>query len=121
MSWLHTWAGLVLGWLLFAIFLGTLSFFKTRLNLWTHPELHGLPTTAAGTETNTAEKAWLRCTARCRQPVDHPPARRARPAVNVLWRGSGNGRFETLRMNPQTGEPVDIRQSMGGDFFYRFH
>ncbi len=43
------------------------------------------------------------------------------PAVNVLWRGSGNGRFETLRMNPQTGEPVDIRQSMGGDFFYRFH
>ena len=58
MSWLHTWAGLVLGWLLFAIFLtGTLSFFRNELNLWTHPELHGLPTTAAGTETNTAEKA----------------------------------------------------------------
>ena len=58
MSWLHTWAGLVLGWLLFAIFLtGTLSFFRNELNLWTHPELHGLPTTAAGTETNTAANA----------------------------------------------------------------
>ena len=39
MLWLHTWAGLVLGWLLFAIFLtGTLSFFRNELNLWTHPE-----------------------------------------------------------------------------------
>ena len=29
MSWLHTWASLILGWLLYAIFLtGTLSFFK---------------------------------------------------------------------------------------------
>ena len=57
MSWLHTWAGLVLGWLLFAIFLtGTLSFFRNELNLWTHPELHGLPTTTAGTE--TLQSVW---------------------------------------------------------------
>ena len=124
MSWLHTWAGLVLGWLLFAIFLtGTLSFFRNELNLWTHPELHGLPTTAAGTETNTAEKALAalhRKVPDVTQWIIHLPDERD-PAVNVLWRGSGNGRFETLRMNPQTGEPVDIRQSMGGDFFYRFH
>ena len=124
MSWLHTWAGLVLGWLLFAIFLtGTLSFFRNELNLWTHPELHGLPTTAAGTETNTAEKALAalhRKVPDVTQWIMHLPDKRD-PAVNVLWRGSGNGRFETLRMNPQTGEPVDIRQSMGGDFFYRFH
>ena len=124
MSWLHTWAGLVLGWLLFAIFLtGTLSFFRNELNLWTHPELHGLPTTAAGTETNTAEKALAalhRKVPDVTQWIMHLPDERD-PAVNVLWRGSGNGRFETLRMNPQTGEPVDIRQSMGGDFFYRFH
>ena len=124
MSWLHTWAGLVLGWLLFAIFLtGTLSFFRNELNLWTHPELHGLPTIAAGTETNTAEKALAalhRKVPDVTQWIMHLPDERD-PAVNVLWRGSGNGRFETLRMNPQTGEPVDIRQSMGGDFFYRFH
>lgn len=43
------------------------------------------------------------------------------PAVNILWRDTGNGRFETLRMNPQTGEAIDARQTMGGDFFYRFH
>lgn len=31
MSWLHTWASLILGWLLYAIFVtGTLSFFKMK-------------------------------------------------------------------------------------------
>ena len=124
MSWLHTWAGLVLGWLLFAIFLtGTLSFFRNELNLWTHPELHGLPATAADTEANTAEKALAalhRKVPDVTQWIMHLPDERD-PAVNVLWRDTGNGRFETLRMNPQTGEAVDIRQSMGGDFFYRFH
>ena len=31
MSWLHTWASLILGWLLYAIFLtGTLSFFQNE-------------------------------------------------------------------------------------------
>ncbi|MDN5540760.1 PepSY domain-containing protein, partial [Comamonas sp.] len=40
MSWLHTWSGLLLGWLLFAIFVtGTLSFFKNEFNLWMRPEL----------------------------------------------------------------------------------
>ena len=40
MSALHTWAGLVLGWLLFAIFLtGTLAVFDRELNWWMQPEL----------------------------------------------------------------------------------
>ncbi len=115
--------GVVLGWLLFAIFLtGTLVVFQKRAEPVDAPELHGLPTTAAGTEKNTAEKALAalhRKVPDVTQWIIHLPDERD-PAVNVLWRGSGNGRFETLRMNPQTGEPVDIRQSMGGDFFYRF-
>ncbi|MDR3351653.1 MAG: PepSY domain-containing protein [Zoogloeaceae bacterium] len=41
MSWLHTWSGLVLGWLLFAIFAtGTLSFFRNEITFWMQPELH---------------------------------------------------------------------------------
>ena len=40
MSELHTWAGLVLGWVLFAIFLtGTLAVFDKELNWWMQPEL----------------------------------------------------------------------------------
>ena len=39
MAWLHTWAGLTFGWLLFAIFLtGTLAYFKLPVS-----ELPALP------------------------------------------------------------------------------
>ncbi|MDR0717807.1 MAG: PepSY domain-containing protein [Azoarcus sp.] len=41
MSWLHTWSGLLLGWLLFAIFVtGTLSYFRNEITFWMQPELH---------------------------------------------------------------------------------
>jgi uncharacterized iron-regulated membrane protein len=41
MSWVHTWSGLVLGWLLFAIFVtGTLSYFRGEITFWMQPELH---------------------------------------------------------------------------------
>ncbi|MEX7656023.1 PepSY domain-containing protein, partial [Pseudomonas aeruginosa] len=41
MSWLHTWSSLILGWLLYAIFLtGTLSFFQSEMTVWMKPELH---------------------------------------------------------------------------------
>ena len=42
MDWLHTWFGLVLGWLAFALFLtGTLSVFWPEIQHWAEPELHG--------------------------------------------------------------------------------
>ena len=122
MSWLHTWAGLILGWLLFAIFLtGTLSFFKNEFNLWMRPEMHGLPRTDAA-DAQVAQKsvdALVRKAPDVTQWILHLPDDRD-PAVNMLWRSTGNGRFETLRMNPQTGEPIEARQTRGGDFFYRF-
>ncbi|MBL8629531.1 MAG: PepSY domain-containing protein, partial [Rhodospirillaceae bacterium] len=40
MAWLHSWAGIIAGWLLFAIALtGTLSFFKPEISDWMHPEV----------------------------------------------------------------------------------
>ena len=42
MDWLHTWFGLVLGWLAFALFLtGTISVFWMEISHWAQPELHG--------------------------------------------------------------------------------
>ncbi|WP_248787093.1 PepSY domain-containing protein, partial [Escherichia coli] len=41
MAWLHTWTGLPLGWLLYAVFFtGTLSYYLDEVNAWTRPELH---------------------------------------------------------------------------------
>ncbi|WP_320036235.1 PepSY-associated TM helix domain-containing protein [Halarcobacter sp.] len=41
MTWLHTWSGLILGWLLFAIFVtGTSAYYRGEITLWMKPELH---------------------------------------------------------------------------------
>jgi uncharacterized iron-regulated membrane protein len=35
MAWLHSWLGLTLGWLLFAIFLtGAATYYRHEINLW---------------------------------------------------------------------------------------
>ena len=58
MSWLHTWCGLLLGWVLFAIFLtGTLAVFDRELNWWMQPELKRSALDQAGAAT-TAQQ-WL--------------------------------------------------------------
>ncbi len=40
MAWLHTWSGLVVGWVLFAIFVtGTASYYRAEISHWMRPEL----------------------------------------------------------------------------------
>ena len=40
MAWLHTWGGLIVGWLLFVIFLtGSLAVFDQEIDNWMTPEL----------------------------------------------------------------------------------
>ena len=125
MSWLHTWASLILGWLLFAIFItGTLSLFRTEFNLWMRPELHSLQTAdAVVADAGVADKALAALRHKAPDVTQWimrlPDARE--PAVNIVWRDASKGRFENMRVNPQTGEEVSTRETMGGDFFYRFH
>ncbi|ADX45327.1 PepSY-associated TM helix domain protein [Paracidovorax avenae ATCC 19860] len=120
MSWVHTWAGLVLGWLLFAIFAtGTLSFFKSEFNLWMRPEMHGLAAPSPDVA-DRAQAALHRHAPGVTQWIMRLPDGRL-PAVTVLWRDSANGRFQTLLMDPSTGESIGTRETMGGEFFYRFH
>jgi len=39
MRWLHTWSGVIVGWLLFAIFVtGTSAYYRDEINLWMKPE-----------------------------------------------------------------------------------
>ena len=122
MAWLHTWTGLLFGWLLFAIFLtGTLSYFKEEVNHWTHPEIrrHGLDPQASLTlaqrylEGNAGHsEGWM---------IRLPSERDA--ALSVGWRDPNGGRrgFVEKKLDASTGEAVAARDSRGGEFFYRFH
>ncbi|WP_348629393.1 PepSY-associated TM helix domain-containing protein [Methylobacterium sp. 17Sr1-1] len=40
MAWLHTWSGLVVGWVLFAVFVtGTATYYRAEISRWMQPEL----------------------------------------------------------------------------------
>ncbi|MFJ2691738.1 PepSY-associated TM helix domain-containing protein [Pseudomonas sp. NPDC087336] len=125
MAWLHTWAGLIFGWLLFAIFLtGTLAYFKDETNHWMQPEI---PARSVSTEASLAlAQAWLvqHAPGAARWIIDLPGARD--PRLSVRWQPTPakpgtRGQLTEKFLDPQTGNEVQGRDTRGGEFFYRFH
>jgi uncharacterized iron-regulated membrane protein len=121
MAWLHTWSGLLVGWVLFAVFLtGTAAYLRPEITTWMRPELRTTtfgPDAAQAVLNNLQQIAprsstWL---------ITLPDARQ--PAAQVFWRdaGAGGRGFRSAWLDPHTGEPVAARETHGGEFFYRFH
>lgn len=117
MAWLHTWSGLVVGWLLFVIFVGgTIACFDKEIDDWMQPWLHGteLP------EQPRFDAAIARTAQR--HPVAHSwyvlaGNQRNRATANAAFFDDGSHWHETL--HPVSGEPVpDVA---GGDFFFELH
>lgn len=98
MTWVHTWSGLPVGWLLFAIFVtGTLSFYRLEITQWMQPETqqatiydHGRGlehATALLEQYGRDAEQWT---------IDFPTARS--PVYQVRWRvpepeeGRGDGK-----------------------------
>ncbi|MCJ2141265.1 PepSY domain-containing protein [Methylobacterium sp. E-066] len=120
MAWLHTWSGLVVGWVLFAIFVtGTASYYRTEISHWMRPELSA-PAVDPVAATNRAA-AYLG-----RQMPDafgwsiRPPTAE-NPAVEVYWWNNPDGPYHHALLDPATGEASQARDTKGGDFLYRFH
>lgn len=124
-AWLHTWSGIMVGWLLYLIFLlGALSFFRTEINTWAQPEL-------AQIETQTSSQAWQSAWAFLQQKAPNSPEwnielpNERNPAVNVRWfdegeRPSRRGGHRAI-LDPATGEQLHPRETRLGDFLYRMH
>ncbi|TCB52472.1 PepSY domain-containing protein [Acinetobacter sp. ANC 4779] len=127
MSWLHTWASLILGWLLYAIFLtGTLSFFQNEISVWMKPEFHQSVPQKTQIEQTRVALAYLQqhhpdagswaiqlpnsrqntTTLNIRSAGDDPRARRGGTRVTI---------------DSATGEVLQARATRGGSFLYRFH
>ncbi|AVT80705.1 PepSY-associated TM helix domain-containing protein [Rhodopseudomonas palustris] len=125
MSDLHTWTGLLLGWVLYAMFLtGTVSFFKEELSQWMRPELPRVMQALdpAVVAQRVADEIGRIAPSATQWSIKLPEGRSN--SVYAFWRlpvaqdarGFGEGHFD-----PVTGRQVEARGTLGGDFFYRFH
>ncbi|SFG29383.1 Uncharacterized iron-regulated membrane protein [Novosphingobium sp. CF614] len=118
MAFLHSWAGLIPGWLLYAVFLtGTLTYYRQEINQWMRPELSGAV---------ADRQAVNHAIDRLRQKgghvqlwrIEQPTARN--PVTEIMWKGPMGG-FRSELLDPRTGGTVQGRETMGGDFLYYFH
>ncbi|MEK6347859.1 MAG: PepSY-associated TM helix domain-containing protein [Burkholderia sp.] len=127
MSDLHTWAGLLCGWILYAMFLtGTVSYFKDETSQWMRPELTHQQRTPDPAEVAARVAAQLRTMApQSTQWGITLPTDRSNVA-GTFWRLTpaemGKGRFfGEAAFDPVTGQVTKARDTLGGEFFYRFH
>lgn len=124
MAWLHTWSGLLLGWLLFAVFLtGTIAYFRQEVTVWMQPELHG-SVPDAGTAVRAVERMGQIAPDAAQWTISLPGERS--PAVSVSWRPADakpNDRAALKRatLDAGTGAVLEPRETAGGNFLYRFH
>jgi uncharacterized iron-regulated membrane protein len=136
MAWLHTWVGLVVGWVLFFVFVtGTAGYFAYEIDRWMRPELP-LATAAATVDPQRAvalAQAYLQANAppQSQDWSVQLPGQRGINALSVSWREppaegkpGARGRFVRQTLDPATGqaaaEPV-VRKTGGGHLLYRMH
>ncbi len=122
MAWLHTWAGLLPGWLLFVIFLfGTVAFFQQEISRWMRPELGGAIVTAGALDT-VSSILHYRASDAGSWSLSLPPTRGGDP-LSISWqpREDGAGEPGEVKLDPVSGQEVAIRDTSGGWFLYRMH
>jgi len=124
MSWLHTWTSLLLGWLLYAVFLtGTLSFFQNEITVWMKPELHQSVNTTSQQQQLTYALQYLNQKGQSAESWNIRFANERQPAImlNVRQPGEGRRRGGEIYLDAQTGHEIKARETRGGGFLYRFH
>ncbi|MET0331087.1 MAG: PepSY-associated TM helix domain-containing protein [Dyella sp.] len=116
MPWLHTWAGLVVGWVLFVIFLsGTLACFDKELDYWMRPALHHLP---AGPTSMDAATRTLRAMAPHAETLYLRPPSARDPSIHG-FAFEPDQPYIDVAFNPRDGQRIP--DTVGGTFFFTLH
>lgn len=119
MAWLHTWGGLIFGWLLFAIFLtGSLSIFDREITHWMQPEI-GTSEVPVADAVNRASD-YLQTNAPDSESWLLVPPNDRNPGMAVFWQKTPEQAFQHAILDPATGQEAP-RQTDGGHFFVHFH
>ena len=128
MAWIHSWLGLVAGWILFAMFLtGTASYFRPEITRWMQPELRpAMVTPARAAETAVAhmqaisphDEQWF---------ISLPDERTTNTRIFASARPNPDPkapqapRRPEIKLDPSSGAALSARETRGGEHFYRFH
>lgn len=119
MDWLHSWVGITFGWLAFAIALtGTSAVFKEEMGDWMRPEIAAR---VAPDDALANGMRWLAGHAGMAPAwyIAAPDQRTG--AAQVLVQPDPASEYKTWALDPATGSPAGIRDTLGGEFLYRFH
>lgn len=120
MGWLHTWLGIALASVLFAVFwTGTLTVFDKEIDQWMRPELRIANSTSA-----VLDRVALPRLAQLQlQPgslVWVGPPRERIPVVRLFY-DDASGQSHEEWLHPVSGEVLKLTDSDAGEFFFRFH
>lgn len=135
MAWLHTWTGLVAGWLLFFVFVtGTAGYFNYEIDRWMRPELP-LASARASSPQDMVD-ALGKAQAYLQEKHPHAeiwniglPVERTQPQLSVFAReerrSDGSfGRVHRATLDPASGAFTSesaARATGGGQLLYRMH
>lgn len=139
----HTWFGLLLGWLLFTIFLmGTVSYFNNELTVWMQPEIPAVSQqTSAATLPATSSSPLQNVTSTVDKPepfgmaIKNLQATQANAKNWFITKGasstsqdqrlhitvSNDKERQHYQFDTQTQTLYTPRDTAGGNFFYRMH
>lgn len=130
MAWLHTWLGLVVGWILFYVYLtGTLGYVDKEIDYWMTPDkpfFADIPTVRQQLDLAQARLGGV--AAHAESWTIQLIGGREATALDIAWvpKPDINGeRAGTQRetLNPVTGQPLDngARATGGGQLLYKMH
>ncbi|KRE89506.1 peptidase [Frateuria sp. Soil773] len=119
MAWLHTWSGLLVGWLLFGIFVtGTSAYFQQEITRWMQPEARGQATPEEAV--HGAVRYLEKVAPKAQSWYITLPGARGNTTQLFWYPGAGDDE-DTSAVLDGRGERVDLRDTQGGYFLYRFH
>ena len=127
MSWMHTWTGLVFGWVLFFMFLtGSASYYDTEIDRWTQPEQPApviIDDTAALLQVGL-DHAMAEAPEADQHFVRIPTSRSYSPYIFTSWNGideDGKRYFGRADLLADGSVVPEGRDTGGGQALYRMH
>jgi uncharacterized iron-regulated membrane protein len=121
MDWLHTWFGLILGWLAFVLFLtGTISVFWFEISYWAQPELHGRKMLSPQATVQYSVDYFKRVAPHSKRWSVYMPDFERHPLLVLNWLDENDTQHFARLVPDGSGREVTTVTN-GGRFFVDFH